>query len=181
MRNLTVPICALVFLLISSPVWAGNETGLYIGGSIGSAGLDVKDGNVKYDDNDQAYKIFAGFNFGIIPLINLGVEGSYVDFGTAKGTVAGSNAKTSVTGEDLFGVAGVNLGPVTVFGKVGGIRWHGKSSVSSQSESDSGTDPAYGLGLQFNILSFGIRTEYELFTLNHVDIGMVSAGVLYTF
>jgi hypothetical protein len=177
MKKLTIAGLALVFLLVSGTAWAGAESGLYLGASGGSAGIDVSDGTVSYDDSDTAYKIFAGYNFGIIPLINLAVEGSYVDFGTAKGNVLGSTVETSVTGWDLFGLVGVNMGPFSLFGKVGAIRWDGKSSGGN----DSGTDPAYGLGLQLQISSFAIRAEYERFTLDKVDIGFASAGVSFTF
>lgn len=181
MRKLTVPGFALLFLLVSSTAWAGGETGLYLGGSLGSAGLDISDRNVEYDDNDTAFKIFAGYNFGIVPLVNLAVEGSYVDFGTAEERLLGGNAETSVTGWDAFGLIGLNLGPVSLFGKAGAIRWDRDSAVLSRSTDDSGTDPAYGLGLQFQVLSFAIRAEYELFNLEGVDIGFASAGVSYTF
>src|SRR5512143_3620561 len=109
MKKLTISGLALVLLLVTGTAWAGGESGLYLGGSLGSAGFDVKDGSVSYRDNDTAFKVFGGYNFGIIPLINLAIEGSYVDFGTAKGTVLGRNVETSVTGWDLFGLAGVNM------------------------------------------------------------------------
>jgi hypothetical protein len=177
MRKLTIFGLALVLLLVSGTAWAGGQSGLYLGGSLGSAGIEVSDGSVAYSDNDTAYKIFGGYNFGIIPLINLAIEGSYVDFGTARGNISGNSVDTSVTGWDLFGLVGVNMGPFSLFGKVGAIRWDGKSS----SGNDSGTDPAYGLGLQLQISSFAIRAEYERFNLSNVDIGLVSAGVSYTF
>jgi outer membrane immunogenic protein len=179
MKKLTIAGLALVFLLVSGTAWAGAESGLYLGASGGSAGIDVSDGTVSYDDSDTAYKIFAGYNFGIIPLINLAVEGSYVDFGTAKGNVLGSTVETSVTGWDLFGLVGVNLGPVSLFGKVGAITWDGKTNYPTSG--DSGTDPAYGVGVQFQISSIAIRAEYELFQLDKVDIGFASAGVSFTF
>jgi len=181
MKKLTISGLALLLLLVSGTAWAGGESGLYLGGSVGSAGIDVSEGSFQFDDSDTAYKIFGGYNFGIIPLINLAIEGSYVDFGTAVGNVSGNRAETSVTGWDLFGLVGVNLGPFSLFGKVGAIRWDGESSYLSQSGNDSGTDPAYGVGLQLQISSFAIRAEYELFTLDKVDIDFVSAGVSYTF
>ena len=181
MKKLTISGLALVLLLVSGTAWAGGQSGLYLGGSLGSAGIEVSDGSVKFSDNDTAYKIFGGYNFGIIPLINLAIEGSYVDFGTARGNVSGNSVDASVTGWDLFGLVGVNMGPVSLFGKVGAISWNGKTSYPSQSGKESGTDPAYGVGLQLQISSFAIRAEYELFTLNKVDIGFVSAGVSYTF
>jgi hypothetical protein len=68
-----------------------------------------------------------------------------------------------------------------LFGKAGAIRWDDESSFLAQSRDDSGTDPAYGLGLQLQISSFAIRAEYEIFNLDRVDIDFVSAGVSYTF
>lgn len=181
MRKLTLPSCTFVLLLASSAAWAGGDSGLYIGGSLGSAGLDVSSGSVSYDDNDTAYKIFGGYNFGLVPLVNVAVEGSYVDFGTAEGTVLGNSVETSVSGLDAFGLVGINMGPVSLFGKVGAIYWDGEMSTLGQTSDDSGTDPAYGLGLQFQLLSIAIRAEYEIFALDEVDIGFVSAGVSYTF
>lgn len=181
MRKLTVSSFALIVLLVSSTAWAGGKTGLYLGGSLGSAGLDVSDGAVKYDDNDTAFKIFAGYNVGIVPLVNLAFEGSYVDFGTAKESLLGGNAETSVRGWDAFGLVGLNLGPVSLFGKAGAIYWKRDSSVLSRSTDETGTDPAYGLGLQFQLFSFAIRAEYEIFKPEGVDIGFASAGISYTF
>ncbi|MDC4224808.1 MAG: hypothetical protein MPW15_11415 [Candidatus Manganitrophus sp.] len=61
-----------------------------------------------------------GYNFGIVPLVNLAVEGSYVDFGTAEERLLGGNAETSVTGWDAFGLVGLNLGPVSLVWESGG-------------------------------------------------------------
>jgi hypothetical protein len=176
MRKLTVSVFALVLLLVSSPAWAGGDSGLYLGGSLGSAGLDVSAGGVSYDDNDMAYKIFGGYNIGLVPLVNLAVEASYIDFGTAEG----SGTKTSMKGVDAFGLVGVNMGPASLFGKVGAIRWDGEATGTISGD-DSGTDPAYGIGLQFQLLSIALRAEYEIFSTDKVDIGFVSAGVSYTF
>lgn len=180
MKKLAITGLALVLLMASGAAWAGGETGLYLGASVGSSGIEATDGSVKYDNADT-YKVFGGYNFGIIPLINLAIEGSYVDFGNAVGSISGNRTEASVTGWDLFGLVGVNMGPISLFGKVGTISWDAESSYLSQKASDSGTDPAYGLGLQLQISSFAIRAEYELFTLDKVDIGFASAGVSYTF
>ena len=45
-----------------------------------------------------------------------------------------------------------------------------------------GTDLAYGVGVQFRLLSLGIRAEYERFDIDDVDdANMLSIGVTYTF
>jgi hypothetical protein len=181
MRKLTLAGCALALFLASTTAWAGGDSGLYLGASVGSAGLDPSDGTIDLDDA-TAYKIFGGYNFGIVPLVNLAIEGSYVNFGTADGSVGGNNAEAKVSGLDAFGLAGVNLGPVMLFGKVGAIYWDSEFSATGfQTEDDSGTDPAYGIGLQFQLLSIAIRAEYEMFTLDEVDIGFASLGASYTF
>jgi len=181
MRRLTLAGFGLALLTVSGTAWAGGDTGLYLGASLGSAGIDVSSGGGSYDDHATAYKIFGGYNIGIVPLIDVAVEASYVNFGTAEGSVSGNKAETKITGVDGFGLVGVNLGPVSMFGKVGAIRWDGESTVLSQKTDASGTDTAYGLGLQFQLLSIGIRAEYEIFKLDSVDIGFASAGVSYTF
>ena len=181
MNKRILPVCALALLLMSSPAWAGGETGIYIGGSLGSAQLDVSYSGVDFDDNDLAYKIFLGYNFGIIPFIDLAIEGSYVDFGSAEGKVLGSSAETDVYGLDLFGLIGFNLGPVSLFGKVGAIYWDSESSAGPDDDDDSSTDLAYGLGLQVQIASIAVRAEYEKFDLDVVDIDFLSLGVSYMF
>ena len=181
MSKLTLSSCALALLLISNPAWAGGETGIYIGGSLGSARLDVSYSTVDFDDNELAYKIFAGYNFGIIPFIDLAIEGSYVDFGTAEGTVLGSRVETDIYGLDLFGLIGFNLGPVSLFGKAGAIYWNSDSSGGPGGGDESSTDPAFGLGLQLQLFSIAVRAEYEIFNLDVVDIELLSAGVSYTF
>jgi hypothetical protein len=186
MTKLTSLGCAAVMMCASSIAWAGAETGFYLGGSLGYASSDIAYtdpgiGYVSYDDDDSAYKVFVGYNFGVIPLVNIAIEGSYVDFGTAQGTVSGTNVETTVDGWNAFGLLGVNLGPAMVFAKVGAIDWESESVALSNTVSNSGTDPAYGVGVQLQIKSLGLRAEFEVFDLESVEVGYVSVGLSYTF
>lgn len=167
---------------------AGAESGLYIGGGVGNASVESTDSNpsggadLDFDESDAGYKLFAGYNFGIVPLVNLAVEGGYVDFGAPEGTIAGQNITYEVTGFHAFGLAGANLGPVMLFGKVGMISWDSDSRIGNTSGDDSGTDAAYGAGLQFQLLSVGIRAEYERYEVSDLDsLDLISASVTYTF
>ena len=178
--------CAIVMLCASSVASAGSESGFYLGASVGNADSSAEykntaAGDVSFDDADTGYKVFLGYNFGVVPFLNLAVEGSYVDFGTAKGTVAGSNAESKVNGVDAFGLVGFNLGPVALFAKAGAINWDSETTVLSSTVNRSGTDPAYGVGLQFQLGSVGLRAEYEVFDLDEVEIGFASIGMSYTF
>jgi hypothetical protein len=175
MKRLTLAGGVLALLLASGTAWAGSDSGLYIGGSVGSAGFDPS-GGADLDDA-TGYKVFGGYNFGIVPLVDVAIEGSYVNFGTAEG----NNLEAKASGLDAFGLVGLSMGPVSLFGKVGAIYWDGEFSSPLGSTDDSGTDPAYGIGLQFQLLSIAVRAEYEMFALDDVDIGFVSLGASYTF
>ncbi|UCH53264.1 MAG: outer membrane beta-barrel protein [Pseudomonadota bacterium] len=186
MSKLTRLGCAVAMLFASSVAWAGGDTGFYIGAAAGSSSLDVSYnqsgvGDVKYDDSDKGYKVFLGYNFGIIPLINFAVEGSYVDLGKAQGTALGSSSDTTVTGMNAYGLLGFNLGPVMLFGKAGSISWDSESTVLGTKYKSSGSDPAYGVGVQFQLFGLGVRAEYERFDIDTADIGFASIGLSYTF
>ena len=180
MKPFAVLVCGLILLAIPSLATAGAKSGPYLGASLGQASLDFSKGIVDFDDDDTAYKIFAGYNFGVIPLIDLAVEGSYVDFGEASDIdILGEDV--GVTGWDAFALAGVKLGPIGLFAKVGAIYWDSKSDVIQDILDDSGTDPAYGIGARFQIGPISVRAEYELFKIDIVDIGYYSVGAAWTF
>jgi len=86
--------------------------------TIGYATTGVSEGQYNFDDDDIGFKIFGGYNFGFIPLLDLAVEGSYVDFGQASSSGI-INQEVDVSGWDVFGLAALNLGSIGVFGKVG--------------------------------------------------------------
>ena len=157
------------FLAMPAAVFAGADSGFYVGAGVGDA--SVKEGD--FDASDSAYKIFGGYNIGFIPLVDFAVEASYVDFGKP----STSTGSVEVTGLNAFGLAGLSFGPFGVFAKAGAIRWDMDSTFSS---SDSGTDPAYGIGARFAIGSFAVRAEYEVYDLD-ADIDMVSVSGVFTF
>lgn len=168
--------------------YAGAESGFYIGAGIGNASVEATDANpggganLDFDESDAGYKLFAGFNFGVLPLINLAVEGGYVDFGAPDGTISGQNLSYEVDGFNAFGLGGVNLGPLMLFAKAGLIAWDSDSVVGANARNDSGTDAAYGAGVQFQLLSIGIRAEYERYEVSDFDsLDLISASVTYTF
>lgn len=183
---ITLIASAIVLAGFATVAQAGSESGFYLGGSVGSASIDASDndpdvGEIEFDDDDSAYKVFLGYNIGAVPLVNLAVEGAYVNFGTFGGEVAGFDGEVDVDGFTAFGLVGFDLGPVGLFGKVGMLSWDNELSVDDFDESDSGNDPAYGLGAKFQIGSFAVRGEYELFDLDGVDIDMYSVGAAFTF
>ena len=166
---------SFVFLtgaLLGAPAttFAGADSGLYIGGGVGDA--SVKDG--AFDESDSSYKVFGGYNFGVIPLIDLAIEASYVDFGSP----SSSTDKVEITAVNAFGLAGLSFGPFGVFAKAGAINWDMDSSLDG---SNSGSDPAYGVGARFALGSFAVRAEYELYDVDQADVEMLSVSAVFTF
>ncbi|SMF39874.1 Outer membrane protein beta-barrel domain-containing protein [Alteromonadaceae bacterium Bs31] len=184
MSNYKLFISVLLFGL-STAAFAGKDTGIYLGGSLGTAGNEVSVGDVNLDDDASAYKVFAGYNFGWVPLFDLAVEGSYVDFGDTSASFDGGKIETSSSAWDVFGLVGVNMGPVGFFAKAGMVSWETEFNISDLEEDlkgkEDGSDPAYGIGAKFQFASFAVRAEYELFDAGEADLSMISVGAAITF
>ncbi len=155
---------------------AAAESGWYAGASIGNAqvGIDTVSGedfDFDIDDSDIGYKIFTGLKFTLAA-----VEAGYVDFGT----IEGSDGSVDVSGFNAFGVLSMGLGPVEVFGKLGGFVWDADIDTVGQTYKDDGFDPAIGLGAAFNLGGVGIRAEYEYFDIGDFDkVSMLSVGAQF--
>jgi outer membrane immunogenic protein len=169
-------IClAGAFLGMPTAVVAGADSGFYIGAGVGDAMVENSDAG--FDESDSAYKLFGGYNIGFIPLVDFAVEASYVDFG--KPTATGGSIE--VTGFNAYGLAGLSFGPFGIFAKAGAFSWDEESTFGTTISSDSGTDPAYGIGARFAISSFAVRVEYEAYDLGNTDLGMASISGVFTF
>ena len=167
---------SLMAALLGLPtmVLGGSESGFYLGAGIGEVNVEVD----AFDENDSAYKVFGGYNFGVVPFLDFAVEASYVDFGNP----GSGSVDIDLSGLNAFGLVGFKLGPVGLFAKAGMIAWDAEISIDSIRDDDSGTDPAYGLGARLQFGSFAIRAEYELFDISDVkDLSMLSASAVYTF
>ncbi|ACE86183.1 outer membrane beta-barrel protein [Cellvibrio japonicus] len=174
---------SLLMLACAIPAtsFAGSDSGFYIGGSVGQSSLEAEfDTNAKLNEDDTAYKIVAGYNFGVLPLLDLGVEVDYRDFGKFKGSEAIGSA--DIVAVDLFGVAGLNFGPFGVFGKIGYSDADVDAVVENIKASSSESNMAYGIGAKFQLGSLALRAEYEKFDMDDVDdLSMFSVGATITF
>ncbi|MCE9664569.1 outer membrane beta-barrel protein [Halomonas sp. M5N1S17] len=197
---------AALATLVSSPAFAqsyqpGPHTGLYLGAGLGQSKLDndtldlLSDLGASTDDTDTAYKLFVGYDFNP----NFSLEASYVDFGdfTASGSINGEPADGKASA-DGFGFALLGRLPIQhgfgIYGKVGLIAWDGKGSgnfTTTQGNrvqvlgSADGTDPFYGVGVEYVVNQVMVRAEYEYFDLRDqgedFTIDLISAGIGYLF
>ena len=157
MRTSTGVLAAILLGLLFSSAASAKDWGLYFGGSIGSGSVEISD--INFDEDDFAWKAFGGFTLGSW----LGVEGGYVDI------------NSDFTGFNAVGIAGLPLGPVRVFGKLGGIYWD-----SDIGASDDGFDPALGVGVEFSLFSIALRAEIEYFDALD-DVYLATVGATWTF
>ncbi len=181
-------VAVLLSLVLANNAWAGGDSGFYIGAGLGKSSIEDKvklpnnTSEFDIDDDDSAYKIFIGYNIGIVPSLDLAVEGGYVNFGSPKGVSKGQNIKYELTGVDAFGLVGATFGPIGLFGKVGMIAWDADKEIGSITLREDSTDFACGLGIRFQVLSASIRGEFERFYINDIDsVKMFSLSAAYTF
>jgi hypothetical protein len=169
-------ILATALLLASSATWAADN-GIYLGASLGQANieLDRNTTGLDLDGDDTGFKLIAG----IRPLDWFGIEASYVNFGEVK------QGPLSVEGDGItgFGVFFLPVGPVDLFAKGGVISFDTDVKFRDLGNvRNDGTDFAYGVGVQFRLLSLSVRAEYEMFEIDDVDdANMLSIGLTYTF
>ena len=163
-------------LVMASTASMAADNGIYLGASIGDANVEIDQGLAQVDSDDTGWKFIAG----IRPLDWFAVEASYVNFGEAEqGPLAAET--DGITG---FGVFFLPVGPVDVFAKAGLVSFDTTVEVDGFGDiyREDGTDLAYGVGVQFRLLSLGVRAEYEKFEIDDVeDANMLSIGVTYTF
>ncbi|WP_116807818.1 outer membrane beta-barrel protein [Steroidobacter cummioxidans] len=162
-------------LLLASTASMAADNGIYLGASLGSANVDINQGPLQVDGDDTGFKIIAG----IRPLDWFGIEANYVNFGEPKQ----GRVSAEANGISGFGVFFLPVGPLDLFAKGGVISYDSNIRLRDVgSIRDDGTDFAYGVGVQFRLLSLSVRAEYEKFEIDNVrDANMLSLGVTYTF
>lgn len=153
------------------------EGGFYLGGSVGIATTEVEDDGISFDEDDTAYKIFGGFHF----LQFFAVEASYRDFGSPSTDLPMiGNTTIESSGFDISGLAGIPLGPIYLFGRVGIIDWEADAKAQGQKVSEDGTDYLAGIGLQLDIAKLRLRGEVEYFDIEDGSL-MYTVGAAWIF
>ena len=185
-------LCLTVILFAVAVPASALENGFYLGGSIGGSSLEVQDvaeefGAFRFSDGDTAFKLFGGFRF----LNFLAVEAGYVDLGDPTVVIASIEGdelevQIGLKGWDAFAVGLLPLGPVDLFAKVGVVSWDADIVAVLDdvidSDSDSGTDAAYGIGVALRLGKVALRAEGEQFKIADAeDVYMFSVGATFTF
>jgi opacity protein-like surface antigen len=157
----------------TTPAFADNDHGLYLGVGAGQFNIKVDDIdtadeiNQTFDSDDTVYKVFAGWRFN--PYI--GVELDYIDLGKPEDTVEDTKVEASISGVAPYLVGTLPLGPIELFAKVGYYFYDveiNAQDIVAVNESDE--DLVYGAGVGITLFDhLHARLEYEIIDVSDVD------------
>jgi OOP family OmpA-OmpF porin len=201
MRKLLVVGC---IVCTAATTFAQDSERFYVGGSVGSVkantGVSGLTGTASLDERDTGYKLYAGYAMNQYASVEL----QYANFGeaTLSGTTGdhfsydgqtyqflASNAslrlKTDSIGASVL--LGMPLGEqVTPFVRAGLHRWESDMKITatniSTNDSDHGTDPFFGVGLDVKIIkNISARIEAERYKIDSDNGDFISAGIKVAF
>jgi OOP family OmpA-OmpF porin len=167
-------IAALALALMTP---AALAEGFSVGASVGSSKITVDDSGIDFDGSDVGWKVFGKYMFND----NWGVEVGFVDLGNPDDTILGVDIDVEADGIDAFFIGSFPASEsFDLFGKVGYLSWDAEiSSPGIPSESDDGSDLAFGIGGAFHTSDqFSILGEWEWFDIEDSDsVWMLSIGI----
>lgn len=170
---------------------AAQETGFYVGASIGQS--EFKDAcsdlpaGFSCDEKDTAWKIFGGYQFNR----HFAAELGYNDLGEVSASGFGLTAATEVTAWELVAVGSFPVvDRFSVYGKLGAYRAETEFSsniLASEDETNSGL--TFGLGVRYDITrNLGVRGEWQRYndvgdenTTGEGDLSVLSIGIVWKF
>src|SRR5690348_11552817 len=74
-----LPLVAIA-VSMSAPALAA-ESGFYLGGGVGQSTFKEDSSSINFDENATAWKVFAGYRIGALPILDFAGELTYRDFG----------------------------------------------------------------------------------------------------
>lgn len=169
MSRFSVRLAGLGVLLAAATAMnaaqAVEKPGIYLGVDGGQAKARKYCDNITNCDNsDTSLRAELGFQFTRV----LGLELGYTSFGTLfKANNSNVNASQDADAWTASLLAGVPVGPLKLYGRVGAARYNLDSSGTVGGvpvENHNATKPYYGAGLEFDLShNVMLRAEYQLY------------------
>jgi len=172
---------------------AAADLGFYVGAGLGITSVDVREFNpdyadLRFEEDAFGYKIFAGYR----PLKYFAVEAGYTDFGNIKSFEGGNVEAYAESNIDISMWSGYAVGLIPVgdkvdfFGKLGYASYDVDNNVIRsgvpEDRSTSGSDLAWGLGMNFKFKKLGARIEADWLKIPDTGgVFMLSASLMYNF
>ncbi len=182
----------MVVVAMAAPA-AATDPGFYVGAGLGLTSLDVRDFNpdfadLRFEDESVGFKVFGGYRI----LKYLAVEAGYTGFGNVRSWEGGNLQFFKEANIDISTWSGYVVGlipasdKVDFFGKIGYGSWNLDNTTTSdgvtEDQSRSGSDLAFGLGMNFRFKKIGIRVEGEWLEIPDTSgVFMVSTSLIYIF
>lgn len=188
-------ILGLMAAALAGPAAAQDDSGLYLGGSVGYSQYkdSCKDLVIPCDGNDTAWRAFAGYQINRY----LALEVGYANLGQAiaQGDVPGFGQVTSTREVEAWDGSLVLLMPITgqlsILGRVGAYRARAVDETTGAfpTASEGHTNSAFTVGLGANLMlwKFGLRAEWQHYmnvgseAMGKDDIDVFSIGALFRF
>lgn len=175
---------AATAMALALPAAAMADSGLYFGGSIGSASLDSGFDEFVVDDSSTAYRVTLGWQFSDF----LAIEAGYHDFGTFEDsfTTGGEplDLRLEADGYMLGGTASLPLaGSLWLYGRAGAFIWDADANVNSITEArPEDTNPYYGGGAKVSLTDrLDLVGDWTRFELKDTNSDVISLGFTYRF
>jgi opacity protein-like surface antigen len=178
--NLKLAATLAVLSVATAPAaFADENAGWYLGGGVGQFNAQIDDVNEvddtinDWDNDDTAYKFFAGYRLNKV----LAFELDYINLGEPSGAVVpGFNVDAAVDGFAPYVVATFPLGNFfEVYARLGYFFYDATVGVENEVDNrvefdEESEDLVYGAGIGANIgEKLNIRFEYEKFDLEGLD------------
>jgi len=180
MKFATLAVLGTLGLMAAAPRAQAADNGFYLGAGVTATKFDANDiDSVKLDDN--SFKLIAG----IRPLDWIAFEVNYIDLGSDSQDIGGGLTSkldaNAVTGSVLL-LKEFQI--VDLYARAGLAHWKVDGSITGQgSDTETGDEFTYGVGVGVHFGSIGARAEYERFKINDIDtnVNTFSVSVTYTF
>ena len=151
------------------------DKGFYAGAGVGQSFVDESN----YDDEDTAFSVFGGYQFNRY----FGLEAGYADFGKLE--PRGTGAELEANSVYLTAVGTVPFtDKFSGYAKAGFQRWDLDRAIPglTGTAKDDGTDPVYGLGLQYRFNDLvALRGEYTRSEVEDLDVDAAQVQVRFDF
>lgn len=173
-HTLAISVLALALGTLSVGAHAAGPTGFYAGVGAGQSMIDEDIA----DDEDTAFQAFGGYQFNPY----FGIEAAYTDFGEVELATGVGELEA-----DTVSLVAVGTLPFTEklsgYAKAGFHSWDAEANVPGVGGvDDDGTDPTYGLGLQYRFTdNVALRGEYSRFEMEDVDTDLAQVQVRFDF
>ncbi len=162
---------------------SAQTTGIYLGGGVGTSFINhtlesTSFDDVKFDENNFAYKIYAGYRANKF----LSVEGGYRNTGKAEDKTNEYTISTTTKGWDVEAVGTFDLEILFLFAKAGAFFWNTENVFGQEIYKENETGFLWGVGAGVKLGGLAVRLEWEsLGTTNPESLSMITGGVTFGF